>query len=110
MDTRKTLNFDEALLIEGKMNQLIKAGVTVRSAAEEVCEEFGVSAATIRGKFLRMLSCGGRAHGNLIFMVGVAQGFSMLHGDLPLSISRRLLILRIFLSCSGYAYMRTWSN
>ena len=88
------------------MNQLIKAGVSVRSAVEEVCEEFGVSAATIRNMFLRMLSSGGRAHGNSKFtleeeetLVGVAQGFSMLHRDLPLSISSRLL------SCSGYAYM-----
>ena len=98
MDIRKTFNFDEALLIFGKMNQLIEAGVSARSAAQEVCEVFGVSAATIRGKFQRMLSSGGRAHGNSIFtleeeetLVGVAQGFSMLHRDLTLSIFKEIV-------------------
>ena len=91
MDNRKTFNFDEDLLIWGKMNQLIKAGASLRSAAQEVCKEFDVSAETIRGKFNRMLSSGGRAHGNSIFMVGVAQGFSMLHRDLTLSIFKEFV-------------------
>ena len=70
MDNHKTFNFDEDLQIWGKMNQLYKAGASVRSAAQEVCKEFGVSAETIRGKFLRMLSSGGRAHGNSLFHSG----------------------------------------
>ncbi len=67
MDNRKTFNFDEDLQIWVKKTKLIKAGASVRSAAEEVCEEFGVSAETIRCKFNRMLSSGVRAHGQSIF-------------------------------------------
>ena len=97
MDNHKTFNFDEDLRIWGKMNQLIEAGASVRSAAQEVCEEFGVSAETISNKFQRMSLSGGRAHGNLLFtlgeeetLVGVAQGFSMSQRDLTLSIFKEI--------------------
>ncbi len=100
MDNHKTFNFDEGIQIWEKMNQLIEGGASVRSAAEEVSQEFDVSAATIRGKFQRMLSSGGRAHGHSIFtleeeetLVGVAQGFSMLHRDLPPSVFKDIVKL-----------------
>jgi hypothetical protein len=90
MDNRKTFDFDEDLKIWGHMNQLVEEGVSRRSAALTVCEEFGVSQDTILSKFKRMEKNGGRAHGLAVFtmeqeetLVGVAQGFSMLSRDLP---------------------------
>ena len=90
MDNHKTFNFDQDLKIWGDMNQLIKGGASRRSAALEVCKEFGVSRDTILSKFKRLEANGGRAHGLAIFtmeqeetLVGVAQGFSMLSRDLP---------------------------
>ena len=47
MDNRKTFDFDEDLKIWGHMNQLVKEGVSRRSAALTVCGEFGVSQDTI---------------------------------------------------------------
>ena len=100
MDNRKTFNFDEDLKIWRDMNQLIEEGASRRSAALTVCEEFDISAATIRGKYDRMVSSGGRAHGLAIFtmeqeetLVGVAQGFSMLSRDLPPSLFKDMVKL-----------------
>jgi hypothetical protein len=67
MDNRKTFNFDEDLKIWRDMNQLIEEGASRRSAALTVCKEFDITAATIRGKYDRIVSSGGRAHGLAIF-------------------------------------------